>query len=277
MKAAFFLLPALLCACAAPSALQVKERLAAEDLRSIAVVPSPLPPASELEAPRRGINQGAVIGGAGGAAGGAALGYGSAGVLCTIGGPLCMLVVVPAAIVGGLVGGVAGGVIQNVGNELSDEGKARRMIRDAVVDLRSSERLAEAAYRAVRVATSFPLDLLPDAKPDYRDLGGRGVTVALEVAVTRFDVLAHEKEMAIALSARSRLYRTADGKLLEEYADETRTESRPYEDWATNEAEPLRQALERSLTQLGRSIARAHFGAQAGSASAERRHVEAAR
>jgi hypothetical protein len=267
----------LLASFATPPELDIKERLAAEDLRSIAVVPSPLLPASELEAPRRGINQGAVIGGAGGAAGGAALGYGSAGVLCTVGGPLCALVVVPAAIVGGLVGGVAGGVIQNVGNELSDEGKARRMMRDAVVELRSSERLAEAAYRAVRVGTSFPLDLLPDAKPDYRDLGGRGITAALEVAVTRFDVLAREKDMALSVSARSRMYRTADGKLLEEYAADAKTEFRRYEDWAANEAELLRQALERSLTELGQGIARAHLGAPPRTASAERGHVEPAR
>lgn len=54
------------------------------------------------------------VGAAGGAAGGAAVGYSSAGVLCTIGGPLCAIVVIPAAIVGGLLGGAAGGVVDAV-------------------------------------------------------------------------------------------------------------------------------------------------------------------
>lgn len=283
MKRWCVLLFAALTGCAGPSALQVKERLAAEDLRAIAIVPSPLATASKLEAPRKGLNQGAVVGASGGAVGGAAIGYGSAGVLCTIGGPLCALVVVPAAIVGGLVGGLAGGAIDNVAQDLSDQGKARRRIGEAVAQLRASDRLAEAAYRAVRSHTSFALDLLPDAapasaeaKPDYRRLAARGMSAALEVAVTQFDVEAREKEMAIALRARSRLYRTADGRLLEEFATDARSEFRRYEDWAANEAEPLRQALERSLTQLGESIAAAHLGARPSTAaSAEGRHVKA--
>ncbi len=57
---------------------------------------------------------GAVVGATGGAVGGAAVGYSSAGILCTIGGPLCALVVIPAAIVGGLIGGVAGSVADRV-------------------------------------------------------------------------------------------------------------------------------------------------------------------
>jgi hypothetical protein len=56
----------------------------------------------------------AVVGATGGAVGGAAVGYSSAGLLCTIGGPLCALVVIPAAIVGGLIGGVAGSVADRV-------------------------------------------------------------------------------------------------------------------------------------------------------------------
>lgn len=57
---------------------------------------------------------GAVVGAAGGAVGGAAVGYSSAGMLCTLGGPLCALVVIPAAIVGGLIGGAAGSVVDRV-------------------------------------------------------------------------------------------------------------------------------------------------------------------
>jgi hypothetical protein len=56
-------------------------------------------------------HEGKVVGGAGGALAGGAVGYSSAGVLCTIGGPLCMAVVVPAAIVGGLIGLAAGSVV----------------------------------------------------------------------------------------------------------------------------------------------------------------------
>ena len=57
---------------------------------------------------------GKVVGAVGGAGAGAAMGYSSAGLLCTIGGPLCMFVVIPAAIVGGVVGLAAGGVVDAV-------------------------------------------------------------------------------------------------------------------------------------------------------------------
>ena len=57
---------------------------------------------------------GKIVGAVGGAGAGAAMGYTSAGMLCTIGGPLCMFVVIPAAIVGGVVGLAAGGVVDAV-------------------------------------------------------------------------------------------------------------------------------------------------------------------
>jgi hypothetical protein len=59
-------------------------------------------------------NGGKVVGAVGGAGAGAAMGYSSAGLLCTLGGPLCLIVVIPAAIVGGVVGLAAGGVVDAV-------------------------------------------------------------------------------------------------------------------------------------------------------------------
>ena len=69
------------------------------------------------EEPRH--HEGKVIGGAGGALAGGAIGYSSAGVLCTIGGPLCMAVVVPAAILGSIVGLAGGAVVDKVNDERS--------------------------------------------------------------------------------------------------------------------------------------------------------------
>jgi len=53
---------------------------------------------------------GKIVGATGGGAVGAAWGWSSAGVLCTISGPLCAIVVVPVAIFGGLIGGAAGSI-----------------------------------------------------------------------------------------------------------------------------------------------------------------------
>src|SRR5688572_33239253 len=81
-----------------------------KDLGPVHVVASPYEPAAQLDPESRGsAAEGAVIGAAGGAGIGAMSAKASAGLLCTMGGPLCWVVMVPAAIVGGVVGGLAGG------------------------------------------------------------------------------------------------------------------------------------------------------------------------
>jgi hypothetical protein len=59
---------------------------------------------------------GKIVGATGGAVGAGAMAYSSAGLLCTIGGPLCAFVVIPAAIVGALLGGAAGSVVDAIGD-----------------------------------------------------------------------------------------------------------------------------------------------------------------
>jgi hypothetical protein len=59
---------------------------------------------------------GKIVGATGGAVGAGAMAYSSAGLLCTLGGPLCAIVVIPAAIVGALVGGAAGSVVDAIGD-----------------------------------------------------------------------------------------------------------------------------------------------------------------
>ena len=66
-------------------------------------------------------HSGAVVGGAGGALAGGAMAYSSAGILCTIGGPLCVAFILPAAIIGGVVGLTAGSVVDAVGNAKKQE------------------------------------------------------------------------------------------------------------------------------------------------------------
>jgi hypothetical protein len=76
----------------------------------VLVVASALEPAAQFNGSNANYVDGALVGAAGGAGVGAMSGYSSAGLLCTIGGPLCLAIVVPVALVGGVVGGVAGDV-----------------------------------------------------------------------------------------------------------------------------------------------------------------------
>jgi hypothetical protein len=69
-------------------------------------------------------HDGKIVGALGGAGTGAAVGYSSAGMLCTISGPLCLFVVVPAALVGGVVGLAAGSVVDSVSAVPKQQGAA---------------------------------------------------------------------------------------------------------------------------------------------------------
>jgi len=213
-----------------------------------AVVASPLEPAAQFQGSAVRYADGAVIGATGGAGIGAMSAYSSAGMLCTIGGPLCMMVVVPVAVVGGLVGGVAGAAVQAATSDpLGRTASARGTIEQAIADMRFTDGLASKTSEQLK---------LPLAKAG--DVQG----TILEVGVSELEILAHEKEMALVLRARSRLYRSGDGKVLDEHEAETRTEFKKYRDWAADGGQPLRDAVDYALVRLGRSLVSARRESQ---------------
>jgi hypothetical protein len=213
----------LLAGCAAP---------AKQQLEPVNVVASPYEPAAQLDANARGsAAEGAVVGAAGGAGIGALSAKASAGLLCTVGGPLCWVVMVPAAIVGGVVGGLAGGAADAITSAPSGEVvAAREAINHAVAQMQLTRALAQHMKQG------------PAA----------GATRTLEVEVTGLEYLAREKDMAVALQARARLYRGRE--ILQESFAEARTAYRPYEEWAADEARPLRTELEQAIARLARDL-----------------------
>ena len=178
----------------------------------VTVVASHAEPAAQLgKDGAGGLNTGAVAGGVGGAAIGAGVGQASAGLLCTIGGPLCLIYVVPAAIVGGLVGGVAGGVIDSATSDLGGHiAKAREEITATVAEMRITQKLAQQAASRVQ----------------------QGGPTLLELEATRLEFLPRERDVAIAIEGRARLIR--DGKLVEEKIATAQSEYRKYTDLAGN-------------------------------------------
>jgi hypothetical protein len=217
-----------------------REDRAAAQAEPVAVVASALEPAAQLQGGRASYD-GAMIGATGGAGLGAMSAYSSAGILCTIGGPLCMMIVVPVAVVGGLVGGVAGAAVDAVtADPLGRVASARGTIDQALADMRFTDGLASRTSEQLK---------LPLAKAGEVP----GDTI-LEVGVSELEIMEHEKEMALVLRARSRLYRSADGKVLDEHVAETRTDFRKYRDWAADGAQPLRRAVDEALARLGRDL-----------------------
>ena len=247
MKNILVLVVILLTACSAPT--RTSETA---DMRSIAIVPVAYEAQKPEEAKKGGPNKGAVVGAGGGALAGGAMAYSSAGLMCTIGGPLCAILVIPAAIVGGLVGGVAGGVIDVATDPTKRNADARTAVASAVAQVKPADAIAEQAYRRAREESSAVSLAAPQS--DLKALAAQGVTAALEVAVTQFEVLPKESEMAIEVRARSRLIRTSDGALLQEEESATKTAYRKYEDWAADDARPLKRALDHAFGDLGDEI-----------------------
>ena len=222
---------------------------------SLAIVPVAYAPVSRIEASRPGRHDGAAVGAAGGAAGGAVWGYGAAGLLCTIGGPLCMIVVIPAAIVGAVAGGTVGSVADAIAADPERIEKARAALADAVAQVRTSENVARRAQQSAGADSV----LLAPGSPDFRSLAQRGIPTAMEIAVTEFEVVPRERDMAIELHVRSRLYRTQDGLLLEQFEKTVRSDFRSYANWAANEARPLREAIDAACAELGQSVSAVHL------------------
>ena len=212
-----------------------------------AVVASPYEPAAQLEAAKASYAEGAVLGAAGGAGIGAMSAKASAGLLCTFGGPLCLIVMVPAAIVGGLVGGVAGAAADAITTDPAGRIKdARGTIDQAVAEMRLTEALATKAS----ALSQLPLAARESVDPQP----------LLEVGVTDLQIVAREKEMALVLRGRSRLYRNGSEEPVEERVAEAYTGFRKYQDWAADEAQPLKQAVDTALAELGRSLLSADPG-----------------
>lgn len=211
------------------------------DIAPAAVVASPLEPAAQLGAGNANYVDGALVGAAGGAGVGAMSAQASAGLLCTIGGPLCWVVMVPAAIVGGVVGGVAGAAVDAVTTDpLGRVAEARGTIDQAIAEMRLTDGLAATTSRNLGLPLTF------------REENPRAPV--LEIGVSELQVLQREKDMALLLKGRARLYRSPGGELLEERAAEARTEFRRYRDWAADGAQPLRRAVDEALAELSRSL-----------------------
>jgi hypothetical protein len=235
---ALIVIASLLAGCAGTSTRR-------ESIASVAIVPSPYEPAAQFDAGNANYAEGAVIGAAGGAGIGAMSAKASAGLLCTIGGPLCLIVMIPAAIVGGLVGGVAGAAVDAITTDPGGRiAGARAAIEQAVAEMRLTEALAAKTAGQANI----PLKRVPEAEE-----------FALEVGLSDLRILAREKEMALVLRARSRLYRSANGEVIDERTSEAQTDFRKYEDWAADEAQPLRRAVDAALAELSRSIVSAQL------------------
>ena len=240
-------------------------------LGRVGVVSGRFVPTTVVERPAAGKVRGAAKGAAVGALGGAAavaegLRFTSGG--CS--GDACgfVVVVMLGVLIGAAtVGAVTGAVIGAVTTESAAKAReATAALQHAFAELRIQQTLRD---RLVTVARDeAQLDLMPVADPgpadpdvdvDYRPLAAQGADTILEVSMTQLGLTGDRSVnplLVLSMTTRIRLIRSRDGAELYRQELDNRSESRKFVEWAADDAEAFREAMDAAYTDVSREIVR---------------------
>lgn len=227
---------------------------------TIGVVSAHFTPKAEFVAPAKGGGAGAGRGAATGAGKGAAfvaeLSRGCHGQGCAI-----VLLVVPAAIIGGLIGGVAGAATA-VPAEAVEEAEAA--IKTVLATLKVQEALRDRVLQVARDQTRHHFVLFedqgppaPDATVSYGSLASGGIDAILEISVLVVDLAGEwdvNPPLALVMTMQARLLRAVDGLELYAHTLEYRSATRKFTEWAMNNAKPFRDELNLAQQSLAEKI-----------------------
>lgn len=235
-------------------------------LGTVGVVSGQFVPATVVERPAAGKVRGAAKGAAAGAlVGAAAFGRwgGCYGADCRFVAVVMLGVLIGAATVGGVTGAVIGAVTTESAVKARE---AEAALQHAFAELKIQQTLRD---RLVTIAREqAQLDLIPVADPspadpevdvDYRPLAAQGMDAILEVGVIRLGLTGDRGVtplLALSMTTRVRLIRSRDGAELYRQDLDHRGGSRKFVEWAANDAEAFREALDAAYTDISREIVR---------------------
>lgn len=233
------------------------ERVRAQ-LGTIGILSARFAPEAKLEGPTRGKGSGAAKGAAGFlgsiAAGLEAGAYaGEAGILAFA---LGLALAPPAAVVGGLVGAAKAEPAASVK-------QAETTLKNALIGLNIRQEMRDRVLQVARQRTGYAFLLLPeegqtnDEEVSYRSVAGQGVDTVLEIGVSAFALSGKwgvNPPLALIMTVRTRLIRVVDPTPVYETALEYRSRTRKFTEWAVNNAQPLREELDRAYQSLAGKI-----------------------
>jgi len=199
---------------------------------------------------------GAVQGIAAGAASGALSAIVLALPYCMLG-PECTVILAPATVAAG-PGAAMGAVLGGTNSESKASTlAARSAIAKGLAALEPTKVIASQASELAEIQTAFPI--IREASADPKELAMRGVDTVVEISATEFSLVPTLDGLAFFVKAHSRLIRTVDGKVLEEFDTGYGSESRTYRDWGANDAGNLQNALQRAWREIAESIVAEHL------------------
>jgi hypothetical protein len=251
-------------------------------LGTIGVVVAPAPPKVDYRTPGQGGKSGAAIG----AAKGLGLGVlGAVGCLGALGGCAqcvagCALVVATPYLatryaIDQATEGVPADTIQAAETAITAvlaERTHQAVVRDAVSRL--------AAAHTPRTLVPHPGECCPPAAgtTTYRPLAAHGIDTVIEITLQRLALQSRTSGRAggdslgrigaatlnpyltLAVTARTRVLRTADGTVLYDHAGEHTGRGATFPDWGANDAQLLRDGLDQLFQEMAREIVAQVFG-----------------
>lgn len=162
---------------------------------------------------------------------------------------------------GALLGGLAGAERAEPAATVDE---AEAALKTALVTLKVQEAMRDRVLRLARNQTRRRFILLSeqgptalDEKVSYQSLASAGVDSALEVSVVSFGLEGRwsiNPEVALFMTLRTRLVRVGDGTLIYEATFEHKGEARTFAEWAANNAQPFRDALEAAYQSLAQRV-----------------------
>lgn len=229
-------------------------------LGTIGVVSAQFTPRAELPPPAKGGGAGAGRGMATGAGKGAAL-VGKLASGCVGEGCAIVLLMIPAAIIGGVVGGVAGAASAVPAEAVAD---AETALKSALADLTIQETLRGHILRIAKARTPHAFVLVtehgpsaPNGNVSYRSLASQGIDTVLETGVLTLDLVGEwdvNPPLALVMAVRTRLIRVTDDAELYAHTLEYLSGFRTFTDWAADNAQPFRNELSLAYQSLSEKI-----------------------
>ena len=234
-------------------------------LGTIGVVSAHFIPKAEFQMPASGGKAGAGRGAALGAKytilGGLAIASGSGGA----GGGIGELAVIVAAIalapVGALVGAVGGSGLAEPAEKVEE---AEGVLKNTLTNLKIQNAMRDYVFEVAQDQTEHTFILLMengpstrDEKLSYRSAGSEGIDTVLEISVQAVDLDGAWRvnpPLALIMTVHTRLIRIADDTAIYDSTLEYRSGMRTFTEWAADDAQPLRDELDRAYQILDKKI-----------------------
>jgi sugar lactone lactonase YvrE len=245
------------CAAKAPPHLpaEVKERLG-----TVGIASARFPPLVDFQTPAKGALAGAGrratrwAGKVGGALSrGGCYGYGCLGVLG---------LTVVGTVGGALVGGVSGAVSALPAETVKG---AEAVLARSLCEVNLPEELRDRVVKVARQRARLVVVAVPDQGPsspdeptNYASAAGQGIDSILEISVSSVGLAGEwdiDPPLRLAINGRTRLLRVRDGAEIHQMPLQYSSEPRRFTEWAENEAQPYREALDRALHDLAEQVA----------------------